>query len=373
MAKYALSPLATISREGPDEAIVILAGSGFDRQRVEIEGQGEGASALVSWILAQSSPRSHDELVNALASALELPSGEMSDVVDQLIEAHILVDADFADEMGCRLRHWAILGWDDAALYHYSTFGQPFDPDTLGDVSYEEYYQSILEDLSTAGPQPPALKPTVPSQVEIHPNSASVKNVTFTEVLGRTAPINHFGQQGIGLAELQSVLIEAFQAQRIIGGTLGDHLLKAYPSGGARHPLELYVVAKSVSGLPTAAYHFDAVSGTLRQLMDSDAVAGIDDACFGKGGIVTASAVLVISCRWLRHNWKYRYSRSYRMVLLELGHAIQAIHLSARAGGLGVYHCPSINDAALLHLLGLTDDCAEGPMYALGIGVGGIR
>ncbi|HKS44599.1 MAG TPA: SagB/ThcOx family dehydrogenase, partial [Amycolatopsis sp.] len=286
---------------------------------------------------------------------------------------HVLVDATNADEWNYALRRWDAHGWDDAALFHYATFGQPFDPDTLGDVSYEDYYRSILDDLSTAGPQPPARKRVASSRVEFRQDRPAEEPVAFTEVLGRAAPINRFEHQGIALAELHTVLAGAFQAQRVIGGILGEHLLKPYPSGGARHPLEAYVVAKSVSGLPAGAYHFDAVDGTLRQLASSNAVEGIDTACFGKGGIVTASAVLVITCRWPRHNWKYRYARSYRMVLLELGHAIQAIHLSARASGLGAYHCPSINDAELLPILDLNDDCAEGPVYAIGIGKNGIR
>lgn len=373
MTKYVLSPLATISRTSGDGGIVIHGGSGFDRQRVDIDGKGEGASALLAWILARSAPTTHDELIDSLVASLELPSADADDVVDQLITAHVLVDATETDELIHALRRWDAHGWDDAALFHYSTFGQPFDPDTLGDVSYEDYYRSILEDLSTAGPQPPARKPASSSQSEFAQNSTIDVSVSFAEVLGKAAPINRFQDQGIHLAELHTVLAGAFQAQRVIGGILGEHLLKPYPSGGARHPLEAYVIAKSVSGLPAGAYHFDAVDGTLRQLASGEASPEVDAACFGKGGIVTASAVLVITSRWPRHNWKYRYSRSYRMVLLELGHAIQAIHLSARANGLGAYHCPSINDAELLPLLDLTDDCAEGPLYAIGIGKNGIR
>jgi len=360
VTKYALSPLATISRAGPDGQVVIHGGSGFDRQRVDIDGPGEGSSALVTWILARSAPATHGELIDSLASSLELPAADADDVVGQLIEAHVLLDAADADELTYALRRWDAHGWDDAALFHYATFGQPFDPDTLGDVSYEDYYRSILEDLSTAGPQPPARKPVSSSRPEFCQNGAAEVSVSFADVLGKAAPINRFGEQGIDLAELQAVLSGAFQAQRVIGGILGEHLLKPYPSGGARHPLEAYVIAKSVSGLSANTYHFDAVDGTLTQLTNSAAITGIDTACFGKGGIVTASAVLVITSRWPRHNWKYRYSRSYRMVWLELGHAIQAIHLSARANGLGAYHCPSINDAELLPLLDLTDDCAKG-------------
>lgn len=372
VTKYALSPLATISRAGPDGQVVIHGGSGFDRQRVEIDGGG-GSSAFVTWILARCAPATRGELIHSLVTSLELPAVDAGDVVGQLVEAHVLVDAADADELTDALRRWGNHGWDDAALFHYSTFGQPFDPDTLSDVSYEDYYRSILEDLSTAGPQPPARKPGLASRPEFGQNGAAEVSVSFAEVVSKAAPINRFEHQGIALAELQAVLSGAFQAQRVIGGILGEHLLKPYPSGGARHPLEAYVIAKSVSGLPASAYHFDAVDGTLRQLTSSTAVAGIDSTCFGKGGIVTASAVLVITCRWPRHNWKYRYSRSYRMVLLELGHAIQAIHLSTRANGLGAYHCPSINDAELLPLLDLTDDCAEGPLYAIGIGKNGIR
>lgn len=173
--------------------------------------------------------------------------------------------------------------------------------------------------------------------------------------------------------ELRSVLPQSFQAQRVIGGLLGEHLLKAYPSGGARHPLEVYVIAKSVSGLSASAYHFDAVDGSLMQLGGSESVEGIDAACFGKSGIATASAALVITSRWPRRNWKYRYSRSCRMIFLELGHAIQAIHMAAVANGLGAYRCPSINDAELRWFLDLPDDCVEGPLYAVGIGKDGTR
>lgn len=133
VTKYALSPLATITRGGPDGQIVIHGGSGFDRQRVEIDGETGGSSALVAWILARSASATHDELIDSLVGSLELPSFAADNVVGQLIEAHVLVDATNADEWNYALRRWDAHGWDDAALFHYATFGQPFDPDTLGD------------------------------------------------------------------------------------------------------------------------------------------------------------------------------------------------------------------------------------------------
>jgi hypothetical protein len=70
VTKYALSPLATISRAGPDGQVVIHGGSGFDRQRVEIDSQGGGSSAFVTWILARSAPATPGELIDSLTSSL---------------------------------------------------------------------------------------------------------------------------------------------------------------------------------------------------------------------------------------------------------------------------------------------------------------
>ena len=376
MDKYALSPLTVVARTDNDGQVIIHGGSGFDRQRVDVGGENDGAFAFITWVLGRSVPATHDELCASLADTLDVPTDETADVVCELVKAGVLIEVGEANEVGEALRSWSSHGWDEAALFHYATFGQPFDPDILGDVSYEAYYQSILEDFSTAGPQPPASPPASSNtRTALRENEYEYEYATiaFDDVLKRSSPINRFTYDGIERACLHRVLNESFGAQKVIGGILGEHLIKAYPSGGARHPLEMYVVAKSVTGLPTGIHQFDARDGELRQLADAGAGSDIDSACFGKGGIATASAVFVITCRWLRHNWKYRYSRSYRMVLLELGHAIQAVHLSARAEGLGVYQCPSINDEAMLSLLGLTDDCTEGPLYAIGIGKEGIQ
>jgi SagB-type dehydrogenase family enzyme len=133
------------------------------------------------------------------------------------------------------------------------------------------------------------------------------------------------------------------------------------------------VVSKGIDDLPVGVYYFDPISAQVVSVPDHGDAEQIDTACFGKGGILTAGAVIVVTCRWLRHSWKYRYDRSYRMLMLEVGHIVQAINLAMIGHGLNVYHCPSINDRSLRQILAIDDDCAEGPVYALGLGHGGIR
>lgn len=371
-SRYVRSPLVRVSRLRPDDTAVIWAGSGFDRQKVEIHGAT--APVAIAWVLGLSNePAGVDDIVESLRGRLGIDRSDAGRLLRELVEAGVLVEPEAAESSRARVEEWARYGWDDAAAFHAATFGQRFDPDTLDELDYGDYYRQLLAEPGPVGAQPSAVKPTDGYGPAIELPLTAAPAVTTADVLDRAAPINRFLKKSITASELQATLQRSFGIQRTVGGVLGEHLIKAHPSGGARHPYECYVIAKSVDALTPAAYHFDPVSGSLRALPDTGAVEKIDETCFGKGGIVSASAVLVLTCRWLRHNWKYRYPRSYRMVLLELGHIIQTINLVAAAHGLGAYHCPSINDAEVLRLLSLTDDCLEGPLYAIGIGAEGVR
>jgi SagB-type dehydrogenase family enzyme len=350
---------------------VIWGGSGFDRQKLEVDGVS--ASVLVAWVLGRTVAATEEDLRLSLQERLGVAVDDAKHILHELIEATVLVEPESTELARARAEAWSRYGWDDAAAFHAATFGQRFDPDTLNELDYADYYRQLLADPGPVGAQPAATKPTDGYGVALSVPTTAMPPITVSDVLDRAAPINRFRQPQLSVSDLQGVLQRSVGVQRTVGGVLGDHLIKAHPSGGARHPCECYVIAKTVDGLPPATYHFDPVTHALRSLPDSGASGKIDQACFGKGGIVTASAVLVLTCRWLRHNWKYRYPRSYRMVLLELGHIIQTINLAAAAHGLGAYHCPSINDVEILGLLGLDDDCLEGPLYAIGIGAEGVR
>ncbi|BCB74540.1 hypothetical protein GCM10022251_81210 [Phytohabitans flavus] len=359
-----------MSRLRPDNTAVIWGGSD-DRQNLEVNG--DNASVLVAWVLGRISPAWEKDLRVSLQKRLGVAVDDAKHLLHELIEAAVLVEPESTEPARTRAEQWSWYGWDDAAAFHSATFGQRFDPDTLNELVYADYYRQLLADPGPIGAQPAAIKPADGYGVALAIPATAAPPITVSAVLDRAAPINRFRQPKIALSDLQAVLQRSVGVQRMVGGVLGDHLIKAHPSGGARHPCECYVIAKAVDGLLPATYHFDPVHHAFRSLPHSGAPGKIDQACFGKGGIVTAPAVLVLTCRWLRHNWKYRYPRSYRMVLLELGHIIQTINLVAGAHGLGAYHCPSINDAEVLGLLGLEDDCREGPLYAIGIGAEGVR
>jgi SagB-type dehydrogenase family enzyme len=170
------------------------------------------------------------------------------------------------------------------------------------------------------------------------------------------------------LDDIAFALKETFGVQREVRNVFGGHVLKAYPSGGARHPIEVYLAARAVDGLAPGFYHYHPHLQRLTEVNGETALVGINDACFNKEGIESASVVVILTVRWLRHSWKYRYPRSYRMVLLEIGHALQAFCLAGMLIGRSVYSSYALNDTALLEMLDLGDDCAEMPVMVFGLG-----
>ena len=91
--------------------------------------------------------------------------------------------------------------------------------------------------------------------------------------------------------------------------------------------------------------------------------------CFEKGGIKTAPVVFMLTVRWFRHMWKYRYARSYRMILYDTGHLIQTHLLNSTALGVQSFPCPSFYDEGITELLDLHSDLEESPIYVIGTGL----
>jgi SagB-type dehydrogenase family enzyme len=117
--------------------------------------------------------------------------------------------------------------------------------------------------------------------------------------------------------------------------------LRPAPSGGARHPFELYVAVKNVEGLDQGVYRYHPVEHVGVKAVAIEFISTIDDykskmsdMVVGQKWAATASCVLFISCIPYRAEWRYR-ELSHRVILIDLGHVGQNVMLSAVALGLG--------------------------------------
>ncbi len=142
--------------------------------------------------------------------------------------------------------------------------------------------------------------------------------------------------------------------------------LRTYPSAGARQPLELYVLAERVQGLPQGLFHYNPLEHTLEHLAEGELLAPLVTACWDQEFLAEASAIFVLTVVYARTRSRYGY-RAYRYVHLDAGAAAQNLYLACEAMGLGTVFVGAFQDDALAHLLGVDPD-HEFPVAVLPIG-----
>lgn len=294
--------------------------------------------------------------------------------VDFLVKQSIIVKSETSNEARRLLESWTSRGWRAAAIHHLSGYGAQFMPDEKGGADYKDIYRGMLADTSLPQ-QPPAVKSVLNGLVKSPIMMKDNVNcgVSAEEAFRTLKHIYAFDSHSVSLSEIHTIAKLAFSNQKHIDTGLGSAVLRSYPSGGARHPLELYLFERGKLGSSSKLYYFHPDSCELHQLHEDSAIGEIvDKACFMKRGVRSADYCIFLSTRWLRHMWKYRYARSYKMVLLELGHAIQAINFAALSQGIQMYYCPSFNDSVVNHLCRLDDPYQESVSAVLAFGRNGL-
>jgi SagB-type dehydrogenase family enzyme len=140
--------------------------------------------------------------------------------------------------------------------------------------------------------------------------------------------------------------------------------LRPVPSGGALYPLELYVLALRVKGLPAGTYHLDPFDRVLELLEAGPAK--LDDAFVDAALAERAAAVVILTGVFYRSRCKYGL-RGYRFALLEAGHLMQALLLLATATGVDALPLGGFYDAALDRLV-RANGVDESVLYAAALG-----
>ena len=124
------------------------------------------------------------------------------------------------------------------------------------------------------------------------------------------------------------------------------------PSAGALYPLELYLVAGNVSGLPAGAYHYRPKKHRLKPVADGDLRQAVAEAAYGQSWIEDAAAIVVFAAVPERTARKYG-KRAQRYVDIEVGHAAQNLFLQAGSLGLSSVVVGAMHDSQVAGLLAL--------------------
>lgn len=252
---------------------------------------------------------------------------------------------------------WA--GWNPAAgFFHASTRDRRF---TRLDEGIEALTRQARHD-----PMPAPVK-RYPDAEQIA-LSAPARRGTLPQTLRARRTWRRFGRRAVALRDFSTLLhLTAGVQEWVTAKGEGRVALKTSPSGGARHPIELYVLARNVRGLPPGVYHYAADAHVLERLPGSTPPPAFDTVLPTQWWYRDAAAVLLMTAVFERTRWRYKTARAYRAVLIEAGHVCQTFCLAATWLKLAPFCSMAIADKAAERLLGI-DGITEGVLYAAGVG-----
>jgi SagB-type dehydrogenase family enzyme len=193
------------------------------------------------------------------------------------------------------------------------------------------------------------------------------KQGMFPDLLRNRRTWRSFSKEPVRIEELATVLGLAVGVQQWVASVAGDLPLKTSPSGGARHPVECYVVVRAVRGLRAGVYHYAADRHALERLRGPVSPRRIASYYPSSGYFARASAQVFLTAVFARQLWRYPYSRAYRAALAEAGHVCQTICLAATWLGLAPFCLMGLADSLIEQDLGI-DGISESVLYAAGVG-----
>jgi SagB-type dehydrogenase family enzyme len=250
--------------------------------------------------------------------------------------------------------------WLPEGGFHFMTKDTPYVP-------WDWPIEKKLK-LLPSTPAPPQFK-TVRGADRVRLKSHKVITDIFFETLHTRRTHREFAGGKVSLEHVSQLLQTTWGIQGYFHtDVLGRLPYKTSPSGGARHPGEVYLMALRVDGLKRGIYHYQAKDNCLARL-PGRATPGMASAyCADQSYFAKAAALFIMTAVFARTMWKYGRARAYRVVLLETGHLCQTFCLTATRLGLAPFSTAALKDSLIEKDLGL-DGISESVLYIAGVGL----
>ena len=185
----------------------------------------------------------------------------------------------------------------------------------------------------------------------------------FFELVAKRKSVRGGHKEGISVEGLAVILKFSCGLQDVAQQADGLKL-RAQPSGGARFPLEMYVLSlKKENGVTPGVYHYNVKNHALDTLRIRHFLKEDTAALFSYAWADDCSMALIITAVFDRSAMKYG-ERAYRYALIEAGHIGQGVYLASGPCGVGVVGMGGTYDGAMHKLLDI-DGTQESLVYAL--------
>jgi SagB-type dehydrogenase family enzyme len=194
------------------------------------------------------------------------------------------------------------------------------------------------------------------------PRTWQLTEENLSPLIQNRRSLRKYAQEPISLEHLAFLL----WASQGVTGQAGRYLFRSTPSAGALYPVETYLNAHSVAGLPAGLYHFDVENFALDRLTDQDQAESVAHGCLDQGFMAQAPVVFLWTGVFRRAMHKYG-DRGVRYILLDAGHICQNVMIAAEAVGCGSCAVAALYDGEINQLLQI-DEEEESILYAASVG-----
>jgi len=283
-----------------------------------------------------------------------------------------LLQANLATKTLVKSKEW---GWDILSkIFHIGT--QNVYSDIL-DLDPEQFSKDYIDQCAT-------LKNDIPlpflekegNLIELpKPDVTLFEKTSFFSVLKNRKTCRAFNSEFITLKELSLVLYCSFGLIHGDWEELEQHnlmqtgLRKASPSSGASHSEEAYVVVYRVDGLMQGLYHYRPQDHKLTQLSKGDFEKKVVEMNYQQFFSEGMAFGVYITSRLEKIWWKYKHSRSYRAMLLDIGHVSQTFLTCSTAAGMHTWLTGAFHDIEVENFLDI-DGNKESVILFVGAGKG---
>jgi SagB-type dehydrogenase family enzyme len=236
-----------------------------------------------------------------------------------------------------------------AWAYHHETARSPYNLHGLNPPTYET----------------PPFKETPDAEVVCLP-PPQLPTKSLGAAIASRYSCRRFLPTPLSLESLSTLLHASYG---VLGSTEfdGEFLERPVPSGGGLYPLELYVLAQRIDGLPGGVWHYVPLGHKLEWILSDPLPRSLSAELFlGQPYLIDCSAIVVITAVVERSLWKYE-DRGYRYILFEAGHVAQNLNLSAAALDLSSLNLGGFLDHDVLGLIGADSD-TEIALYGIALG-----
>lgn len=192
----------------------------------------------------------------------------------------------------------------------------------------EEEYKS---DQQRQLQQPPLAKESVnENKIKLTKDFPNViKESNFLTIINERKSNRVYKNESLTLEQLSFLLWVTQGVKEIKGDNYATK--RTVPSGGSRHPFEIYIAALNIERLEKGIYHYLPLEHEIELIVLSDDLENtVVESVDGQKWAGKSSAVFYYTAIPYRTEWRYTINAN-KLILLDAGHAVQNLYLGCGA------------------------------------------